>query len=275
MAAVIFITDADNTLWDTNKVFTEAQLGLISAIQASCPQSASRLSFELLRKLDDQIAVQTGIHEYDFRILALALIYFQEGVEEKKAVSAATNYQQHQHGDREILAEEATQIFRSKLEETPPLLPTVSDSLNVLAKLKVQFAGILAVILHSEGDPNRVERIIRDHFGNQEPNVFDAVVITDRKSKDSYQQSKERGVQVLQDPWLHSQDMQQTIVVGDNISKDIEPGNLIGALTVYVPGNYKGVEIPSSPSQTPFKVVQRFADAIGLVEDLLAGKLPN
>ncbi len=66
-----------------------------------------------------------------------------------------------------------------------------------------------------------------------------------------------------------------TIMVGDNLQRDFEPGNLVGALAVYVPGNYKGMEIPNRPTLTPFRVGNHFSDAIDCVEGLLTSEPPQ
>ena len=144
-----------------------------------------------------------------------------------------------------------------------------------MTELKSQFDGHLAVVLHSEGNPTRIEKIFQHHFENQETSVFDAVSITDQKSRDSYQISIECGLQTLRQNPDGPQLERRTIVVGENLQNDIEPGNLVGALTVYVPGDYKGVETPSRPTLIPFRVGDHFSDAIDCVEGLMTGEPPQ
>ena len=56
MAACIY-TDADNTLWDTDAVFREAQLGLLNDVENLSERSLSRSDrLEFLREYDQAIA---------------------------------------------------------------------------------------------------------------------------------------------------------------------------------------------------------------------------
>src|SRR5690349_8683012 len=58
MAACIY-TDADNTLWDTDAVFREAQLGLLNDVENLSERSLSRSDrLEFLREYDQAIALR-------------------------------------------------------------------------------------------------------------------------------------------------------------------------------------------------------------------------
>ena len=60
---LVIVTDADNTLWDTDAVFRDAQLLLLSrvesAVGAPCPE-ADRLLF--VRRYDQALAQNHHLH---------------------------------------------------------------------------------------------------------------------------------------------------------------------------------------------------------------------
>lgn len=86
---VILAIDGDNTLWDTNSVFQDAQRWLISSLCRARPGGSPTLSLELLRRVDDLLILHIGRQEYNFQLLVLALISLRKGMTEKEAASAA------------------------------------------------------------------------------------------------------------------------------------------------------------------------------------------
>ncbi len=51
-------------------------------------------------------------------------------------------------------------------------------------------------------------------------------------------------------------------VVGDLLERDVKPGNLIGAVTIYKPGPYKGVELPGDKDETPSVIAKSMNEVV-------------
>ena len=268
-AGVILVIDGDNTLWDTNRVFENAQHWLLRSLRRARPSNPTVLSFEQLRKVDDLLIRNSGRQEYDFRLLVLALMFLQKGSTETDAVSfALSELRGHSDSIDAKLAAKISQAFSLKLREIPPLLPSVRRTLKELLQLKMCYKGWLALILLSEGDEIRIRPILECHFGKRR--FFDASQIVERKSEDVLHGVQVQGSKMLESESGCSQIQNQLLVVGDSIESDIVPGNSVGAITIYIPGGYKGVEVPSSDEKRPRRVLSSFRELPELVESILA-----
>ena len=266
---LILVIDGDNTLWDTNRVFEDAQHWLLESLHGAKPSVSTGLSFEQLRKVDDLFIRESGRQEYDFRLLVLALMFLQKGMTEKDAVSfALSGLREHPSNVDAKLATKITQAFRLRLQEIPPLLPSVSRSLKELLRLKARYKGRLVLVLLSEGDETRIRPILECHFGKRR--VFDILQIVERKSEDTLRDAQIQGSKVLESESGCSQIQSQLAVVGDSIASDVVPGNLVGALTIYIPGGYKGIEAFASDEERPQRVLTDFHQLPELVGNILA-----
>jgi putative hydrolase of the HAD superfamily len=266
---LILVIDGDNTLWDTNGVFEKAQRWLLRSLRRARPRDPETLSFEQLRQVDDLLIQESGCHEYDFRLLVLSLLSLQKGSTEKDSVSfALSELRGHPDSVDAKLAAKISQVFRLKLQEIPSLLPSVNHSFKKLLRLKTHYKGQLALILLSEGNETRIKPILECHFGKSE--VFDVIQIVECKSVDMLRDVQIQGSKVLESESGCSQIQSQLVVVGDSIKSDIVPGNLVGAITIYIPGGYKGVEAPASDEERPRRVLSSFRQLPELVESILA-----
>jgi hypothetical protein len=266
---LILVIDGDSTLWDTNGVFEKAQRWLLRSLRRARPRDPTTLSFEQLRKVDELLIRESGCQEYDFQLLVLALMFLQEGMTETDAVLfALPKLREHPSSVDVKLVTKITQAFRLRLQEIPPLLPSVSRSLKELLQLKTCYKGRLALILLSEGDEGRIRPTLECHFGKSE--VFDVLKIVERKSVDTLRDVQVLGSKVLESEAGCSGIQSQLMVVGDSIESDIVPGNLVGAITIYIPGGYKGVEAPASDKKCPRRVLTSFRQLPKLVGSILA-----
>lgn len=265
---IILVVDGDNTLWDTNSVFEAGQRWLLESLHTARPEGSTTLSFELLRRVDDLLILRAGQQEYNFQLLVLALIFVQKSMTETEAVSAAMmELREHPDSRYAKLAANISQDFRLKLQEIPPLLPSVGRSLEVLSRLRTCYRGGLALILLSEGDEPRIRSILKHHFG--EKTIFDAFHIVERKSKDALLDAQDQGSKIIKSGSGYSQIQTQLIVVGDSIVSDIVPGNLVGAITIYIAGGYRGAETPANERERPRMVLTNFSQLPELVESVL------
>lgn len=266
---LILVIDGDNTLWDTNGVFEKAQRWLLRSLRRARPRDPTTVSFEQLRKVDDLLIQESGRYEYDFQLLVLALLFLQKGSTEKDSVSfALSELRGHPDSADAKLAAKISQVLRLKLQEIPSLLPSVNRSLKKLLRLKTRYKGRLALILLSEGDETRIRPTLEYHFGKSE--VFDVLKTVKRKSVDALRDVQIQGSKVLESESGCSQIQSQLVVVGDSIESDIVPGNLVGAITIYIPGCYRGVEVFASNKKRPQRVLTSFGQLPELVERILA-----
>ena len=267
-ATVVLAIDGDNTLWDTNSVFEDAQHRLLSLLDRTRPECSTRLSFKILREVDDLLILHTGRQEYNFQLLVLALISVQKGMTEAEAVSSAMREAQERPNSVEAkLATKISRDFCSWLQKIPPLLPSVGRSLEELSQLKTRNKGRLALVLLSEGDEARIRSILKSHFHKK--TIFDVFHIVERKSTDTLLDAQIQGSKVLESESDCSQIQAQLVVVGDSIASDIVPGNSVGAITIYIAGGYRGAETPTDENEHPQIILKSFRQLPKLVERIL------
>lgn len=265
---LILVIDGDNTLWDTNSVFENAQRWLLESLRKARPSISTILSFEQLRQVDELLILHLGRQEYDFQLLVLALISLQKGIAETDVAHVAMSELQENPDSMDAkLAAKMSLAFRLKLKEIPSLLPSVSRSFEELLQLKTHYKGQLALILLSEGDRTRITPILEFYFGKKR--VFDAIHIVERKSEDTLHEAQVRGSKVLEIESGCSQIQSQLVVVGDSITSDIALGNSVGAITIYIAGSYRGIEVPTSNRERPKIVLKSFCQLPKLVENIL------
>jgi hypothetical protein len=122
-------TDADNTLWDTNSVYAEAQLGLLKrAEQMAGRRTPSSTPLEYLRQYDQGIAKQHHSHlRYPPSLLIRALVKGLQGEPWETAVEHVLTHGSVPTEDEKC----AVDTFQTDLARVPPLLPSVQEGLRV------------------------------------------------------------------------------------------------------------------------------------------------
>jgi putative hydrolase of the HAD superfamily len=246
-AMYILIFDADNTLWDTNSVFLKAQIALLEPFSSEGYITNASDSVEVLRSIDQILMEELGVHEYDFRYLAKALLFhFSEKLDYKSSVERALKVgNSYLIPQRERILNIAFRNYKLILKSIPPLLPGVSDLLNNLKLLKSQLENVIT-ILFSEGDVIRLEKIIQK-FNFRRYSYFNDLIIA-KKTKDSFLAAKELAYKHIKGSFNHDI---STIVIGDSLKRDIIPANEAGFITIYVPSNFQGIEKPRNKMETP------------------------
>ena len=242
---VIFV-DADNTLWDTDGVYAEAQLQLLEDVQCSVRRSVTGgvdpLGF--LRSLDQAIAAkhQDGLR-YPPAILVAALVLAFEGVAPVKAAREALR------GGKRVklpqLAIEAIvdRFFRS-LARPPALREGVQEG---LVKLRDKSTPVLIV---TEGVAPKVEATAeRLNLSG----LFDRV-LEGRKRPEFYR----RILKLVGSP-------SNSFMVGDQLDRDIVPAKAAGLSTIYFPGGFNpGWQIAEVTANPDHKIAS-FAEVPALV----------
>lgn len=249
MSAFVLV-DADNTLWDTDKVFQQAQLNLLAAVEEECKvkvDTPNRLEF--VRSIDQEIAGQHHLGlRYPPRFLIAATAMTLNGV---GIMKAATTSWKSLTRNRAIGEEQALRIERgyySDLEKIPALRPGVRDGLTGLCSL-----GASLVIL-TEGSRERVKRTAEYHGIIAH---FDRVLEVKKERR-----MFERVLRTAERPSV-------PVMVGDQISKDIAPAKEAGFVTIYIPGFFT----PRWENNQSFECVDFEAIDFAAVPDIVKGLL--
>lgn len=215
----LVLLDADNTLWDTDGVFAAAQLNLLISIEAALGLNGpteERLSF--VRAFDQELAEQHHLGlRYPPRLLVDALVYGVRGHSTQNAARRAWG-QAGQSGLEPEIVEEIESHYLSELAKQPSLLKGVASGLHRLAS----FGATLVVL--TEGSRKRIKRSIDYHnLGAYIDRVLEAP-----KTLRTFER-----VKAIASP-SHS-----LYMIGDQLTRDIQPANQAGAKTIYIPGKFQ------------------------------------
>jgi len=247
----VLIWDADNTLWDTNRVFRSAQLALLKVLSDSGLFEKPEEELSLLRAIDQQLAARLGVAEYDFLQLATALVEYYRGPKDVEA--AVETVLSTRPAATEATIDLAAAALSHGLEEIPPLLDGVEAT---LAQIRTQTYGSkhLAQVLLSEGRRDRLEKILHAH--ESVLSAMDAVLILD-KTTDAFLEAQRLGAAQL---GVNVTAVSTTVAVGDSLQRDISLAKKAKFTTVYKPSGYKGTEIPLDSSDSPDFIIQSMAE---------------
>lgn len=251
----IAIFDGDNTLWDTNAVFTDAQKNILRDLKEARFQADSERDFALLRKVDDLLIKHFGKREYDITYLPLCLMRHFKG-EPVEDVNQVAKIVANSEASELTLAQTLGSEFNASLKRLPNLFPDVIESLS-----SIRQAGRTVMVLYSEGMEARLKRIC-DHY-NMSTYFHD--IILGNKSVEDWFKTKERAVKVFKEVFSRARKQPRIYVIGDLLERDIRPGNLIGARTIYKPGGYRGVETPQDKEHTPSMTISSMKELLDVL----------
>jgi len=242
----VLIVDADNTLWDTNQVFANAQLAMIRSLEEhGCRFPEPPL--EALRRIDRRLAREFGKFEYDFSLLAERLMdeYFPGEMPS---------------ADRELAAQGAAAELGSTLSTTPDLLPGATDLLRWIRDSRAHGAR-LAAILISEGDKSRLMRIASAH--HLDHGTFDRIEVLATKTAEVFQDAVSWGRLAVGTP------SPVCIAIGDSIERDMRPARTAGCVTIYKPAGFHGNERSTTSEAEPDYRVSDLTEALAITQELL------
>ena len=252
--STILIFDLDNTLVDKNSVFEKAQKKMIEVIKGSMPSDDD---LKILREMDLILIKKKKKHLYPFKILALSLWYYfhekasiKESIQRSEDIYAGkSNLLTKKMKNALTLAEKAAKMHDEILQNTPPtLFDNVKDVLQTLKNRKV------ILVLLTEGNTLMQEKTLDTHDLKK---FFDDIVICTEKDEHCFLEIKNH--------WENINGRNARMyVVGDGIERDIEPGNRIGAITIWKPGNFN----PGTPGKglkTPDFIVKDIKNVLSIV----------
>ncbi len=241
--ATVFV-DADNTLWDTDAVFANAQLKLLADVETATgytTDATDRLAF--VRAVDQAIAArhQAGLR-YPPHLLARALGLALGGTPSEQAARYAdTGHAAKLPGDAEDAIEKA---YFVALKQPPALRPGV---LNGMTELYA--AGCLLLIV-TEAAQARVEATataagLAGHFtrvveGQKRPELFTRALRLAGSPRDAF-------------------------MIGDQLDRDIAPAKQAGLRTIYFPGGFVPRWTPDEGKIGPDYRIADFGEAVAII----------
>jgi putative hydrolase of the HAD superfamily len=245
---LLFVFDADNTLWDTNAVFSNAQLSLLRVLESFDLIANPELQLPVLRHIDRLLFKRLNRFEYDFKTLSVAVSYFfvHGNLTPEELVEKVLHPSFVSSGTLGDIAKQAFLAYGQSLEDIPEIFPDAKTTLKALRSLNSTKCSVVILLL-SEGNFQRLQRILQSHkmFGNQ---YFDEIMVESSKTRDVFARARARGLERLA---CNNDSECSSFVVGDSLKRDIKYGNQCGFTTVYKPAGFMGIEIPRDIDEEP------------------------
>jgi putative hydrolase of the HAD superfamily len=233
------VTDADNTLWNTDRVYAEAQLWLAKQLGGEQQHQSNDGLLAYVREIDQAIASRHHLSlRYPPVLLVTALSRALDGTSLSKAVRDALKGKSFSD-DAVTLATE----FEAMLRAVPSLRDGVEIGLrNIAQDIKA------SVLIATESSADRCRRYL-EHWQLM-PYVDQ--VMSAPKSPESFA----RAVKLL------GAEPRNCFVIGDQLDRDILFGAKAGCRTIYYPGGFKPKWLPSLEESQPDFTITSFDEAI-------------
>lgn len=259
---LIYIFDGDNTLWDTNLIFTKAQKLVLSSLKEYGYPSDEEKHFQLLRKIDDIFINHFKKGEYDLKYLVIGLIYYFSNKNLNDLVEKVLEILTQKNSEIYSLSNLIATRFNDEIMKIPPLFKETMDTL-----ISLRSCSYNVLIIHSEGDEIRIQNIIKTHnLANYVDHIYIGL-----KSIKTFRNLVKRGREILAAKEFFFDGI-RIVVIGDNLEKEIKIGNSINAVTIYKPGGYKLYQTPKDDSQKPMFIVKSFKELRGIIESKIGAK---
>lgn len=208
-------TDADNTLWDTDGIFVQAQLAMLREIEIatelSAPEAEDR-GLEFLRRIDQKIAASHPERlRYPPALLARGLLFALSGDDADQAAARATR--------EEAAIPEGDEIVRrfiKRLTNIPHLRAGVGKGLMIIAA-----AGVPITVVTEE----RLDRC-RHLLDTHRLSTLVGEVLSINKTVEAFREIR-RGIG--EGPAL---------MIGDQLDRDIRCAGEAGFETFFFPSGF-------------------------------------
>lgn len=236
----LLLTDADNTLWDTNAVYAKAQLHLLEKIESYVGHSigtGNRLGF--VRGIDQSLALQhaKGLR-YPPILLAASILsvgFGEASSEEAVSLSLAGRLSS-------TLAEQfATELYNELDTSLPALRLGVRETLSEL-----NYKGVRIVVL-TEGEEGRCASLLRRHNITEYISGLKCV----RKTLAVYRE--------LKSDWSGS-----TYMVGDQLDVDVKLSRNAGFNSIYFPSEFVPSWIADLDNKADFTIAS-YAELLAIL----------
>jgi putative hydrolase of the HAD superfamily len=213
---LFWVSDADNTLWDTDAVFRSAQIELLSEVEKKVgitANSPDRLGY--LRSVDQTLAQldHRGLR-YPTTMLISALASNLQGVSINDSVKKALLGLLHiNKSDTDLIACH----FDEEVHKLPPLRPGVRKGLELLQDIGAE------ILILTEGSQDRITATLKE----LELTPLVNSVLSAKKSP------------LLFSRLAKSNTNSKRWAIGDQLDRDVIPAIEAGFEAIYFPGGFK------------------------------------
>lgn len=241
----MFVTDADNTLWDTNKIYADAQLKLLESLEGILKiKGPSERRLDFVREIDQELArLHPSGLKYPAKFLAEAMCYGLRGSSADKAARKA--WHQKKKFDREAVSAAVSEFETNLLNGKPELRSGVRTGLEllrprvdlVIVATERSKEGCLAILEYH----NIIKFIDKVIAAPKEPELFSrlARLAPPNSAK---------------------------IMIGDQIDRDILPAKVQGFVTVFFPGDFTPKWINAKYFQEADFTISSFGEIVDIVK---------
>lgn len=231
-------TDADNTLWDTDALFAQAQLGLLDAAESVAEvvgPSIDRLQY--VRAFDQAIAARHHQRlRYPPALLLRALCSGLRGA----SIEAATQRALHERAAPVELEEAALRVYADDISGVPPILTGVVDGLMLAQRYAVP------IYVLTEGPLDTARARLQAHDLER----FTMGVLSAQKTRELYVRLKQRA------------DPNPAAMIGDQPDRDCRFAKEAGMAAILVRGRFRPAWIRTSDAAYADAVVEDYVHAI-------------
>ena len=241
---LLWLTDADNTLWDTNGVYVNAQIALVDGIICATGRplrAPDRLAW--LRECDQDIAAThpNGLR-YPPELLVSALL--------RRIYLEDSSDQYLRDGNALALGatDELVHHYLQMLKATPSLLPGVQSGLRTLHALGSR------IIVVTEGAADRINTTLC-HY---ELSSLMYSVVEARKSSSLF--SEIRNAHTCSNYWA----------VGDQLDRDVIPAIAAGFQGIFIEGGFTPRWHPDVRHDGEYIVMANYGDAARFVASTIS-----
>jgi putative hydrolase of the HAD superfamily len=248
----LLVTDADNTLWNTDTIYANAQLALLSSLEEAIGTrvtSEDRLGF--IREIDQKLALAHHQHlRYPPHLLVIALALTLRGTAPTEAVQRAVRapHTIPKMIDPEVLVE----CFSSQIRtEIPTLRVGVLNGLQKLYNLGV------SIVVATEGPEEKCQRLL-EHY-----RLMHLITKTASTPKTVEFFRRLQRLMKARDGFCFS--------VGDQLDRDIAPAKQAGYTTIYFPGGFKPLWTPEELTIAPDHRITSFEEVCSIMQVTTAG----
>jgi len=242
--ATIFV-DADNTLWDTDSIFADAQRKLLERIEIAtgvATDAEDRLAY--VREVDQAIAERHHARlRYPPKLLIRGLEAALAGLPSERAARMAWRSSTRGRLPDDCVGE-IEQDFFADINRYPEIRVGVRDGLEALR------AANCLVLVVTEGTRVKVEKTAK-RLGLDR--LF-ARIIEGTKRPELYRR-------VL----LLTGAPKRAFMVGDQLDRDIAPARVAGLETIYFPGGFQPRWARNELDACPDHTIATFADVPNIV----------
>ncbi|POF32608.1 HAD family hydrolase [Roseibium marinum] len=238
--------DADNTLWDTDKIFANAQLQMLEQVESLLAMNAKtddRLRF--VRILDQKIAEHhhQGL-KYPPQLLVGVLTLAISGIDPTRASRLGRTLSGHHNAIGEEDTERLARKFYEEISRTPELRTGVLEGLR-----RLQSSGRIIIVV-TEAARGRTRRTAGIHCVDQ---YFDKIIEAPKHAR------LYRRVQRLVGQ------SSPGFMVGDQLERDIRPAKEAGLTTIFFPSGFKPLWEQTNGPIIPDYTVNSFSEAADIV----------